>query len=253
MESLTKLNMSSYSYGDWAAYFAQNTEKRLSLCFAGEKSLPKEEATFLFPSIRAFQKGEGSDGKCLVAAAEAFSQQQKEPDYRRAILLFVKEENFHSLYLKEFLKYQQTRTAKQNFLDTVFRRLRQLGKLKCEITVLVTAEIIALSYYSALKNCTSSPCLKGICQRMLQDELPHVAFQSYTLAHFKIRRATLWARKVLMACASIAVWLAFPKIFRAGGYSFGKFWRENFGYLAQSIQQVKNLQKNLEEEKEWPL
>ena len=97
---------------------------------------------------------------------------------------FIKEENTHSAYLAQYMKWHRVPERKRSVLDSIFRRLRQVNGIRSEVTVLVTAEIIALSYYTALKNATKSSALKSICSQMLHDELPHVVFQSYTLAHF---------------------------------------------------------------------
>ena len=45
----------------------------------------------------------------------------------------------------------------------------------CElsITVLITAEIIALVYYGALQRCTASGVLEAICARILDEEAAH--------------------------------------------------------------------------------
>ena len=74
------------------------------------------------------------------------------------------------------MKWHRVPEKKYSVLDSIFRRLRQVNGIRSEVTVLVTAEIIALSYYTALKNATKSSALKSICSQMLHDELPHVVF-----------------------------------------------------------------------------
>lgn len=99
------------------------------------------------PSVRAFQKGEGSDGANLLRQAEIFSVKTGEKGYKKAIRWFIKEENFHSAYLRKFMDFHKIRPLKKSRLDDIFRILRKLGGLKCEVTILVTAEIIALTYF----------------------------------------------------------------------------------------------------------
>ena len=69
---------------------------------------------------------------------------------------------------------------------------------------------------------------------MLHDELPHVIFQSYTLGHFKESKWLKLQRQLLMRAATIAVWTAYGKLFRAAGWTYSKFKQENLGYLRQS-------------------
>ena len=137
------------------------------------------------------------------------------------------------------MKYHGVRVQNKNPLDKVFRRLRKTGGIRSEITVLVTAEIIALAYYTALSKATNSILLKRICKQMLKDELPHIVFQSYTLSFLP---NTVWhnlLRIFLMGATTVVVWIAFGDLLLAGGYSFDRFLSENLSYLRQSIRLVK--------------
>lgn len=235
MIKFTNSKMNQFTYKGWIQYFKRNDKHRLALDFSREKGLSQKAIHMLFPSIQAFQKGEGSDGSYLMKTVDAFIEKSGETDFRQAMELFVKEENSHSAYLKKYMEYYQIDAVEKSFLDTAFRKLRQLGGLKCEVTVLVTAEIIALTYYNALLNCTASPVLRGICNQMLHDELTHIMFQSYTLSHFKACVFDKMIRILLMRITSFFVWNAFHNVFQAGGYSYFLFMRENLGYLRQSL------------------
>ena len=59
---------------DWAAYFDENHAHRLVNDFSRETPLTADEKRLIFPSVRRFQKGEASDGRCLIACAEAYVQ-----------------------------------------------------------------------------------------------------------------------------------------------------------------------------------
>lgn len=234
MVVLTNWEMKRFSYRDWTAYFAEN--ERLTIDFSQEKALSDAEKRLVFPSIQAFQKGEGSDGGHLMKTVDAFVQKTGELSYRDAMLWFIKEENYHSAYLKKYMEFYGVKSLKKSFLDRIFRKLRAMGGLRGEVTVLVTAEMIALTYYDALAKSTGSPVLKRICAQMLHDELPHILFQSHTLRYFKNGSLYNLARVLIMEVTSFFVWGAFRPVFRAGGYRFGDFVKENRGYLRQSIQ-----------------
>ena len=223
-----------YSYDEWLEFFRENDRHRLQIDFSKEAALPSDIKALILPSVSAFQIGEHSDGIHLLKAAEAFARKFDEPTYPEVMKLFIREENFHSSYLGEFMRYHELPLRKSNFLDRIFRRLRRRSDIRPEVVTLVTAEIIALSYYSALSDATDSPALKRICGQMLHDELPHVIFQSYTLGHFKESKWLKLQRRLLMRAATCAVWTAYGKLFRAAGWTYSKFKQENLGYLRQS-------------------
>jgi len=223
-----------FTYEDWNMHFAGNNERRLTIDFSGENYLSRAQQRLIFPSIREFQKGEGSDGKCLMEAAEKFVNETGLKECRKAMEWFVREENWHSAYLRKYMDFYHIKVKRKSFLDKAFRKLRRLGGLKCEVTVLVTAEMIALTYYDALSKSTDSPALKSICSQMLHDEVPHIMFQSYTLSHFRNGFAEELARAMLMETTLLFVWGAFHKVYQAGGYDFTSYLKENLGYLRQS-------------------
>lgn len=220
---------------DWVAYFENNHRHRLQIDFSEEPELTPEEKRQIFPSIRIFQKGEASEGRFLLNCAEHYAREHNVPEYAQAMTWFVREENWHSAYLKRFMDYHQIPARPHSFLDSIFRFLRKIGGLRSEIIVLVTAEMIALSYYRALAECVPSPALKEICRQMLRDELPHIVFQSYTLYKLKSHLPERLLRILLMEITMTVVWFSIKKVFRAGGYSYRRLASDCLGYLRQSI------------------
>lgn len=235
MYHITDNRFCQFDYNQWVKYFKWNARHRLETDFSEEGELSPEIRRLITPSLTAFQKGEQSEGTFLRRAAEEFSADQREPSYPEAIKWFIREENMHSAYLAQYMKKHDIKKRKSNFLDVLFRRLRQQKGIYSEVTVLVTAEIIALSYYTALGNAVSSQALKRICCQMLHDELPHVIFQSYTLSHFKKGVRDTSGRIFLMEISCVAVWAVYGNVFRSGGYSFHRFRSDSLKYLRQSL------------------
>ncbi len=236
MYSILNSRMISFTYGQWVRYFQENAKKRLKIPFTQEGFLDDSAKNLIFPSIKAFERGENSEGAYLKTAAEEFSNKIEDPSYGEAVQLFIQEENVHSDYLARYMRWHGISKKRRSSLNRIFQILRRTMGIRSEVTVLVTAEIIALSYYSALGNAADSKALKSICRQMLHDELPHVIFQSYTLSHFKNGVAVKGIRALLMEASCLAVWIAYGKVFCAGGYSLSKFLSESLGYLRQSIQ-----------------
>lgn len=240
MNNFKDLKFMNFDYNDWLSHFKENARKDLVLDFTREPSLPDEEAALIFPSISYFQAGEKSDGVHLKKCAYAFSKRINCSKFISIIRCFITEENMHSSYLKSFM-YHHCKPAKERiFLDSAFRHIRRLFGFKTEVIVLVTAEIVALSYYSALKNATSSSNLKAICNRMLQDETAHIVFQAYNLSHFKTDWVIKTTREILMLLTSLSLWICSNKLFKAGGYNLLKFLKSNFKYLndMQELQKI---------------
>ena len=228
-----------YNYQQWLTHFKENDKARLQIDFSEEPILTHEQRKLIFKSIKAFQMGEHSDGVYLTELAERFGKEYHEPFYAETMNLFIKEENFHSAYLAWYLKYHNEPMAKKNRLDKLFRKLRHDGRLFTEISVLLTAEIIAISYYSALGNVADrigSKDLRAICNQMLHDELPHIVFQSYTLSHFGNRKAF---RRFIMECTTFTVYLMYGKLLKAGGYGYRRFHGDNVAYLKQSFSMIR--------------
>lgn len=242
MISLKNANIKLLHNNDWLAYFRYNNQHLLKLDFSKNNELNKKEIELISPSIKAFQIGEGSKGIHLRKAVFDFSNKTNDLVYPEIMELFIKEETRHSQTLKKFMDIYQIPTNTYHVLDYIFCCLRKIFRLQGKIVVLVTAEIIALSYYSALSNATHSKLLKKICKQMLNDELMHVIFQSYTL--FRIsktqkelqNKTIIFFRKILMDITLTIVWANYKKLFLKGNYPYNKFRKACFIYLQESIQ-----------------
>lgn len=233
MYSILNSRMISFTYGQWVRYFQENAKKRLKIPFTQEGFLDDSAKNLIFPSIKTFERGENSEGAYLKTAAEEFSNKIEDPSYGEAVQLFIQEENVHSDYLARYMRWHGISKKRRSSLNRIFQILRRTMGIRSEVTVLVTAEIIALSYYSALGNAADSKALKSICRQMLHDELPHIVFQSYTLGHDRTPGKGL-KRSLLMSVSSVAVWLAYSNLLRAGGYGLIRFLIENHMHLMES-------------------
>ena len=120
----------------------------------------------------------------------------------------------------------------KHWVDRVFRKLRGLAGLELSLTVLVTAEIIAVPYYRALRGATGSPILKMICTRILEDEANHLKFQASMLARVTSARPTAFQRtlselhRLFLLGTILVVWIEHRAAFEAAGYSFRRFKNE---------------------------
>jgi hypothetical protein len=173
--------------------------------------------------------GEGSEGNGLKERARCSALATGDPDFLPALDLFIREEQRHSSDLGRFLDREGIARLKHHWVDRSFRRVRKLAGLELSLSVLVTAEIAAVPYYSALSQATASPLLQAICVRIFDDEMDHLRYQSHNLS--RLRSLRRWhadfgewvARAGLMFGTLVIVWKQHRRLFRAGGYSWTRF------------------------------
>ena len=194
--------------------------------------LTDDERRTITPSIQQFQLGENSKGLHLLERGQRYGRAVNDPLFAGALDIFIKEEQQHSRYLAAFMQSQSIPIVQKHWVDTVFRRLRVLAGLEVSLTVLVTAEFIAVPYFRALRGATNSPILKMICTRILDDEANHLKFQASMLARVPGRRTEL-VRSLLtqlhygfLLGTILVVWFEHRPIFESAGYTFRHFKEE---------------------------
>jgi hypothetical protein len=220
---------------DWRIYYEENARSLLNIPWHIGPELTPEERIAISSSVQDFQAGESSEGHHLFQYAKEYANRSGDYEYIDAIRLFIAEEQRHARDLAHFLQIHGIPLLNTTISDRVFRRLRQFsGNLETSIAVLVTAEIIAKVYYSALKEATNSVVLRTLCKQILQDEDKHVEFQAERLGILRAKRhwisleCTLALQRFLFWGTCMVVWVFHGKVFRKSGYNLGKFWRHNW-------------------------
>ena len=188
----------------------------------------KELAT-IKTSIQQFQLGERSRGRRLLDRGKVYGCKVNDPFFASALELFIKEEQQHSRYLADFMESQSIPFISRHRIDTVFRRLRGLAGLELSLTVLVTAELIGVLYYRALREATGSVTLRIICARILEDETAHLRFQASMLARLSSTRSPVWQRAIsglhmfFLLGTIVIVWAGHRSVFESAGVGFRRF------------------------------
>lgn len=218
---------------EWGKYFRRNRERLLPIPWDTSHRLTDAERDAIAHSIRIFQLGESGEGRFFIEAAERDSATGGDFDYVDALKLFIAEEQRHSRDLARFMEQQGIARMHRQWSNNLFRRLRKLMNLELCIAVLVTAEIIAKVYYRALRDATASPALRALCNQILRDEVMHIEFQVGKLRALRrrrprwLRRLCECAQRVLLDGTLLVVWLDHYRCFRAGGYSFRRYWTQS--------------------------
>jgi hypothetical protein len=217
--------MPSNSFGFWCSHFIANRATADRLPWGDTYRLDTDELKAIAASIQQFQLGEGSNGRRLLRRGLTYARKSEDFHFLRALFLFVKEEQRHSGYLRRFMQSQGIPELRKHWIDSVFRILRGLAGLELSLRVLVTAEIIAVPYYRALRDATKSPLLTAICTQILADEAAHLRFQAAMLQGLSSSRlgVTRWlvdrSHRLFLTGTSLIVWQSHGGVFRAAGYT----------------------------------
>jgi hypothetical protein len=213
----------------WFTHFSLRSMTTLYVSPMPSPQLKPREKAAVATSIQQFQLGEGSKGRRLLARGKRYARAANDPFFAAALDLFIKEEQQHSDYLAAFMQSQGIPRVARHWVDTAFRRLRGLSGLELSLTVLVTAEIIAMPYYRALRDATGSQTLKMICRRILEDEAAHLRFQASMLGRVgshrnpAMQQATGKLHRQFLQGTIALVWLEHRGVFEAACYDFRRF------------------------------
>ncbi len=213
---------------DWLRYFRANSAEPWLPWDDGYR-LSGAERTVVIESIQQFQLGENAQGRRLLERARAHAQ-ILDARYEAALRLFIQEEQRHSSFLGRFLASQGERCLARHWVHALFRRLRGFAGLELRMRVLATAEVLAIPYYTALREATGSMLLRSICTRILEEESEHLRFQAFTFGRFGLRRPRLMrsfvraAHRWFLMATTLLVWMEHAPVFRSGGYSLARLW-----------------------------
>ena len=216
----------------WCDYFLANQPLEDELPWDDARVLSPVEKQAIMRSIQQFQLGERAEGRRLLKGGRAFGLEVGDAHFATALSLFIQEEQRHSAQLLAFMSRQGIPPVETHWVDSSFRWLRNLAGLEVSLRTLVTAEIIAVPYYRALRAATPSPLLRAICARILKDEAGHLRFQASMLSRIGARRSRganrliFLAHRLFLFGTVVLVWREHRSVFRRARYSFSRLLRE---------------------------
>jgi hypothetical protein len=243
----TPLMTSTSTYERWQQHFLGNRGAARALPWNDPYLLSAAELQLVGGSIQQFQLGEWARGRGLMRRASSHPVFAADPWFLPALESFIAEEQSHSLMLGRFLDRERIPRLASHWLDGIFRRLRKLAGLEVCAMALVTAEVLAIPFYQALRDATRSRLLRSICARILCDEAAHLNYQALTLGlirrPFKKRGRAIrsFCHATLFHGTAFLLWQQHHRVFRAAGWNFHRFWNESrrgFALLEFRIRQV---------------
>ncbi len=234
-------------YEAWQRHFLDRRKAVDAFPWSECGPLSEGERRLVGRSMQQFQLGEWARGRGLVRRAASHIVLGNDSWFVPALQLFIAEEQEHSRILGLFLDREGIPRLTSHWLDGVFRRLRKAAGLEVCASVLVTAEVLAIPFYQALRDATHSRLLRAICVRILCDEAAHLRFQALTLGIIrrrhsaKAQRTRALAHAVFFRGTALLLWQQHRNVFRAANWSFDRYLREatdEFARFERRIGQV---------------
>ncbi|HEY0977297.1 MAG TPA: ferritin-like domain-containing protein [Flavobacteriales bacterium] len=218
----------------WKQHFQHNlTLQRID--FDQQPQVSDTERRKILYSLKAWQLGETSDGRHLLAAARKYATRIGDPGYVEAVQLFIREEQKHGSNLGTYIDRLGEQRARSDWGDTLFRKVRYLNtSMELWTITVIIVESAAQVFYQALHDATECPLLRSICTDILMDEAHHIKFQNerlWTLFQgkgFYNRAFTLLLYSFLFFGTLHAVWWGHRRAFRAGGVQRSEFTRRMY-------------------------
>lgn len=215
----------------WHLEFARRAGRHRDLEITPASTLSPRDQHALAQSLATFRIGESGTGEHLLAAARDAETTDR---YRDALTMFVHEEQEHARLLTLVLDSIENPFRTTHWSDRVFVFLRRIKSLRTEVLTLLVAELVALTYYRALRD--GLPEHHDVFDRIYEDEVRHVEFHADTLPTHLQRwnPMTRWVVRllwnVLVTGTSIVAGLDHRKALRVVDVSVPRFaarvWRD---------------------------
>lgn len=226
----------------WLRYFEQNRRDRPEPSWHIATPLGPEARAVIARSLSHFQLGESGEGKFLLNQAR--QQAPDDPNYARALALFIDEEKEHARLLAKLVARFGGAVIRQHWTHAIFRMARRALGLNFEIQVLVIAEIVGTAYYRLLGMRTRDPVLEEVCALLLRDEANHIAFHVDWFSAMRGRwlpaECEAWNLQfqLLFAAAAQVAWIDHCAALQLVGASKAEFFREARGECIKFLRQL---------------
>lgn len=223
----------------WVEYFKANA-KQQRIDWKLKPTISEKEISIALSSLQAWQLGETSDGNHLLRATSLYAKKINDPRYVDAVSLFIKEEQKHGGNLGRYLDSIGKPRIKNNWGDTLFRKVRYFNtSMEIWTLAVIVVESTAQIFYQSLKKATNCELLKQICTDILIDEVAHIDFQTERFTIIFNQKTPIGKTisktfyQVFFLMTASLVWIAHRKLFvKGGGNTYRKFmYKMKFKYI----------------------
>lgn len=241
-----------HSSAFWEQHFRQNLAIERVDWDIPPMISPNERAAILY-SLKAWQLGETSDGRHLLAAASRYAARLGDVHYVEAVRQFIREEQKHGANLGRYIDAIGEQRTRKDWGDTLFRKVRYFNRsMELWTVAVIIVESAAQVFYQALHDATGCKLLKGICTDILIDEAHHIKFQNERLwiifqrKGFYNKALSLLLYSVLFFGTIHAVWFGHSKAFKAGGVDRTEFMRAMYYKFFSTVKFLHRREKEAE-------
>lgn len=218
----------------WKIHFRENLTKQ-RVDWSVQPCITNQEKENILYSLKAWQLGETSEGKHLLAASIKYADKIGDTEYVDAVKLFIKEEQKHGNNLGLYIDTIGEQRVKKDWGDTLFRKVRYLNtSMELWTIAVIIVESAAQIFYQALHDATCCKLLKSICNDIIIDEAHHIKFQNERM-YIIFQQKNFYNKAFSLLCYSLlffgtihAIWLGHGKAFKAGGVDKKDFFRQMY-------------------------
>jgi hypothetical protein len=233
----------------WKNHFSANLQRQ-RVDWNVPPAITDYEKQKILYSLKAWQLGETSDGRHLLAAASSYAEKISDAEYVNAVRLFIKEEQKHGSNLGKYIDKIGEQRLKNDWGDSLFRKVRYFNRsMELWTITVIIVESAAQIFYAALRDATNCTLLKSICDDILIDEAHHIKFQNermfiiFSGKSFYSKAISLLFYSTLFFLTIHAIWFAHKKAFVAGNISRKIFMQQMYYKFFKCMQFLHSPQK----------
>lgn len=234
----------------WLKHFTKNLKKK-RVDWSLQPQISGGEKEAIIESLRAWQLGETSDGRHLLAAASRYAEKIGDDDYVDVVRLFIKEEQKHGNNLGMYIDQIGEKRKKKDWGDSLFRMIRYFNKsMELWTITVIIVESAAQIFYKAIHDATQCRLLRSICHDILVDEAHHIKFQNERM-HIIFQRKSFYNKAFsvglyggLFFATIHAVWFAHGKAMKAGGVEKKDFMQKMYYKFFNSMRYIHSSVRN---------
>ncbi len=183
-------------------------------------------------SLQKFQIGESGEGR-VAHEIDSARWPGIDDDFRQSLKMLVREEGRHSRMLALMVHALGGRTLSRNWSERLFVFARRALGLRFKLLVLLSVEVIGVSWYGLLAEQLPAGPLCEALRQMCTDEERHLAFFTRLFATQRWRWAR-WVWRPLNIAAGVLVVVDHRRTLRALNVP----WREAFGRMWSRVNLV---------------